>query len=207
MEKHAKRTSVLRAVALAAALAPSAFGAVISFGPMTVAPTDTTSGPSFSVLGGVQAGDTIVIDTSGIMYLQLQNTYGTNAAGIVVVAGTSGVGQATMNPGPGYGTGTNYGVLLLGNTSAGFFQVYPSDAAHGLGSPAPPQSLHIILDLNTFGGGVLIGATTLEFLLSDTIITDNSGFYTVSGVPEPSSAAQAVFALLVSAGLLRRRRA
>ena len=206
------RLVFLLAVTLAVVTAPSAFGTAITFSTVTVGPTETTagSGPSFAVPGGVLVGDTITIDTNGTMYLQTGGTYGTNAAGIVVVNGTALVGQDTPNPGPGTGTGTTYGALLLGNSTDGFFQMYPSDASNGLGSPTPPTDLLTTLNLSTFAGGNLIGATTLEFLLSDTIVSDNSGQYTVSSgssVPEPVSGALVGWGLLAAAALVRRRKA
>jgi uncharacterized protein (TIGR03382 family) len=176
---------------------------------VTVGPPDTTSGsgPSFAVPGGVQPGETITIETTGIMYLQAGGTqYGTNAAGIVVVAGTAGVGASGINTGPGPGTGRSWGAWLLGNSVDGFFQVYASDASNGLCSVSPPTDLLTTLNLSSFAGGSLVGATTLEFLLSDTVTSDNSGLYAVSTIPEPASAALAGFGLLAALALVRRRK-
>jgi hypothetical protein len=206
-----KWTVLLLGVALTVATGQPAFGAQIEFGTVTLGPADTMTGPAFAVPGGVQAGDTIGIETTNIMYLQTGNTYGTNAAGVVVVPGSAPIGQFGINPSgppfPDYGAGTPYGDLLLGNPAFGFFAVYPTDASTGAGSSAPPTDLRITLNLGSFGGGSLVGAPSLEFLLSDTQVTDNSGYFTVSSVPEPVSASLMGCGLLLAAALRRRRKA
>jgi len=165
-------------------------------------------GPAFTVAGNLLGTDTLSLMVSGTVDLA-GGGFTANAAGIVTAPATTNTGvhpgQTTPNSGNAL---LNYGALLIGNSTLGFFQVFPSSAAFGLGSGSPPTTL--VLTNRTlanigFTAGLSNG-TILELRVSDTNSGDNSGQFLVtqSSVPEP-----ATFGLL-SLGLgmmlsLRRR--
>jgi hypothetical protein len=172
--------------------------------PEVVLATDTLSGPTFLVPVGLTSTDTLSLTVDGLVCLQGGGAYCTNAAGVVVTPGSQPTGAALP-----FGS-TTYGALLLGNTTLGFFQVFPTDAANGLGSGAPPSTLTQTTTLGALGfAGGIPGGSTLEWRVADTPNTDNSGSFRITepnAVPEPSSI------LLLGMGLLglaswRRRKA
>jgi hypothetical protein len=96
-------------------------------------------------------------------------------------------------------------------------QIYPTNAANGLGSLTPPSSLTVTnvsfasLGLNT----TMPVGTVLQFLVSDTNTFDNFGSFTVSGsintasisgVPEPGSVSMVLIGLAALGGFRYRRR-
>ncbi len=168
--------------------------ATISFtSPQVVLSTQTTGGPTFLVPSALLSSDLIELTVDGLVCLQDAGTFCTNAAGVIVVAGSHGVGNSLPNG------GTTFGSLLLGNSTLGFQQIFPTNAANGLGSGAPPSSLTLSTTLGAIGfGSGIPGGSTLEWRISDTNIADNSGSYTITSaaVPEPASV------LLLGLGLL-----
>ena len=183
------RTIAVCAFIIASASLVSA--ATINFAPVTVLGTDVGSGPSIMLTGGAAPTDLFNLVVSGLVDLQGNGVYGTNAAGVIVVAGSSGVGQTLVN-----GT-TNFGSLLIGNSTLGFQQIFPANAANGLGSLTPPSTLSTTVSVGSLFGGSLAPGTSLQFRISDTNTFDNFGQFSlttlslttadVSGVPEPST--------------------
>jgi hypothetical protein len=154
--------------------------------PITVLGTDVFTGPTFTLTSDYSATDILSFSVSGIVYLQPGSTFGTNAAGVVVVAGSTGVGGALPN------AGGTYGSLLLGGGSLPFVQLIAASAATGLGSANPPTEFAFSDTLgNIFGSGLTAG-TELEFRISDINTGDNSGQFAltppdIDGVPEPGT--------------------
>ena len=173
--------------------AGSLSAASISFpSPTSVDSMSTTvgSGPSFLVAAGLTSTDLISLTVDGLACLQPGTTYCTNAAGVVVVAGSEPVGSAFVNPGDSPPGAFYYGALLLGNTTLGFHQVFAADAGNGLGSGAPPTVLSLTATLGSIGfTSGIAGGTTLEWRISDEPAGDNTGAYRIvdASVPEPSS--------------------
>lgn len=194
--------------ALLSVFAFSASAAVIPIPGTLVPGTDVFAGPTFTLTSIVQPTDLLSLTAGGQVFLQNGPAYGTNPAGVVTTAGSTGVGGTSLNG------GTNFGALLLGNTTLGFFQLFPANAANGLGSLTPPSALTLSgVTMSSIGfSSALPSGTVLEFRISDINTSDNSGQFTVSGqivtsaVPEPSAGLPAIGGI----GLLflhqRRRR-
>src|SRR5436190_23009375 len=112
--------------ALMLASVATTFAATITISSTTVNGTDVFSGPTLTLTSSVVSTDTLTLTTIGQVFLQSGSTYGTNAAGVLTTAGSpTGVGGSSPNP----STGTTYGSLLFGNSTFGFVQVYPTNAA------------------------------------------------------------------------------
>jgi hypothetical protein len=193
------------------ASAITTFAGTISIPGTTVIGTDALSGPTLTLTAAVAPTDTLTLTTTGEVFLQGPSAYGTNAAGVVTTAGTAGVGGSSTNG------STTFGALLFGNSTFGFVQVYPTNAGNGLGSATPPASLSVIavsLSSLGFNTSMPIG-TVLQFLISDTITSDNFGSFLVSGsintagqngvVPEPGSIAMVLLGLAALGGFRYRR--
>jgi hypothetical protein len=181
-------------VASSVALCTSnANAASLIINPTTVNAVDVFTGPTFTVNGDYLGTDTISLNVSGTVNLNdaTPTGYTTNAAGVLTQLGTLGSqGSAVVNP----ATGFDYGALLLGNSTLGFKQLFPASAANGLGSSSTPTDLSLSnVALSTlFGSQGLANGTVLQFLVSDSNTTSNSGAFTVRGsidgatsVPEP----------------------
>ena len=203
------KTLSLFAVLLASAV--TTFAATITIASTTVNGTDVFSGPSLTLTSPVASTDTLTLTASGQIFLQGNGIFGTNPAGVLTTAGSSPVGASLANG------STNFGSLLLGNSTLGFVQVYPTNTANGLGSATPPSTLTVTnvsfasLGLNT----AMPAGTVLQFRISDTNTSDNFGSFTVSGsintasvsgVPEPGSISMLLMGLAGFGGFRYRRR-
>lgn len=177
-------SAVVFVISLTAFATPRlADASTVLFPALTVDSTSAT-GTSFTYSGTLTGSDTLSLTAIGSPCLQSGNTYCTNAAGVVVVAGTQPVGGSSMNG------GTTFGSLLLTISGVGTEQLFPTNPANGLGSSSPPTSLF----LPSTSLSALFGSfspevdPTFTFVMSDTIRSDNSGSFTVSSaVPEPST--------------------
>ena len=189
---------------------------VITFGPDTVTATSDT-GVSFEYVGTLTQNDTLELTVSGDPCLQPGPKYCVNGAGVVTVAGTSPIGAATTFMAPFGGTdGTwDFGSLLMEISGAGTVQVFPADAADGLGSGSPSTTLTLpFTTLSALGFSSFDQVNpTITFVLADNLYTDNSGQFSVSGafntsqVPEPASAGVVGVLVCALATVVRRRRA
>jgi hypothetical protein len=197
--------SALAVAALCALAGPrQAEATVVIFpSPLTVDST-SASGTSFTYSGTLTGGDILSLFASGSPCLQSGNTYCTNAAGVVTVAGSLGVGGSSQNP----DNGTTFGSLLLTISGVGTEQIFPTNAANGLGSGTPPTSLFLSTSLSSLGFGVFSADNpTLTFVMSDTIRSDNSGAFTIaSAVPEPSTWAMMILGFLGVGYMAYRRK-
>jgi hypothetical protein len=148
-------------------------------------------GPTFTVIGNLLGTDTLSLTVSGTVDLA-SGGFTANAAGVITAPATTNTGahpgQTTPNSG---NTLLNYAALLIGNSTLGFFQVFPSSAAFGLGSGSPPTTLVLtnrtLADIGFAAG--LSNGTMLELRVSDINAGDNSGQFQVtqSSVPEPAT--------------------
>jgi MYXO-CTERM domain-containing protein len=189
---------MLLTATLLGVVALSASAATLTVPTTTVLGTDVFSGPTFVVASNYDASDFLSLTAQGTVFLQSGGTFGTNAAGVVVVAGSSPVGDSLANG------ATTFGSLLLGNGSLGFVQLFPTNAGNGLGSGSPPTTLSLNQTLGSIFGQGLSAGTVLELRISDVNTFDNSGSFVVSSVPEPSTWLFAMSGLgLLAAG--RRR--
>jgi hypothetical protein len=183
---------------------------LIPLSPITVEALSTT-GVSFSYAGTLTQNDTLELTVTGDPCLQLGPAYCVNGAGVVTVAGTSPVGAATTFSGTfGGTTGTwDFGALLMEISGTSTVQIFPADAADGLGSGSPPLSLTLPLTtLSALGFPVFDEVNpTITFILADNLYTDNSGQFNLSQVPEPTTVSVVGVLVCAMAGLVRRRRA
>jgi len=149
-------------------------------------------GPTFTVNGNFLGTDTLSLMVSGTVDLA-GGDFTANAAGIIIGPNTTNTGNHPGETSPNIDNPSlNYAALLLGNSTLGFFQVFPSSLDFGLGNPTPPTSLTLtdrsLGDIG-FASGLSTG-TVLEFRVSDINAFDNSGAFNitqVTQVPEPGN--------------------
>ena len=210
---------------LAALMTGTAFAATVTLpgGTLTVPGTSTT-GVSFVYSGTLTQNDTIALTQAGNPCLQTA-AYCTNGAGVVTVAGSTGVGGTSTFSGPSGGVpaGTwHFGALLMTISGVGAVQVFPTNAANGLGSATPPASLSLSsTTLGSLGFGTFSQVNpTITFIVADNNFGDNSGQFVLTqpAAPPPVNTAiptlgewgLIVLAVLLGAagiGRLRRRTA
>ena len=146
-------------------------------------------GPTFTVNGNFLGTDTLSLTASGTVDLA-SGDFTANAAGIIVGPATTNTGNHPGQTSPNSDNPSlNYAALLIGNSTLGFFQVFPSTPEFGLGNPNPPTTLILsdrtLADIG-FGGGLSNG-TVLELRVSDINAFDNSGAFSITQVPEPGT--------------------
>lgn len=146
-------------------------------------------GPDFTVAGNFLSTDTVSITVSGTVDLA-SGDFTANAAGIIVSPSTTNTGNHPGEVTPNSGNPSlNYAALLIGNSTLGFFQLFPSSAEFGLGDATPPTTLTLVdrtLGDIGFTSGLSSG-TVLELRVSDINFADNSGAFNLSQVPEPAT--------------------
>jgi len=150
-----------------------------------VIPGTSSAGASFTYTGTLTQADTIAFSQTGNPCLQSGNTYCVNGAGVIVVAGTSPVGAST-----GFGSWT-YGALLMQISGVGTVQVWPTNAANGLGSGSPPTGLTLpTTTLAALGFPAFSQANpTITFIVADTNFGDNSESFTLTQAAAPAAVA------------------
>lgn len=169
------------------------YAATISFGTLNVSSLSST-GVSFTYSGTLTQADTITFTQSGDPCLQgsgAPGAYCVNGAGVVVVAGTSPVGaDSTFSGtfGPTMAT-WDFGALLMEISTVATVQVFPADAANGLDSSTPPDSLTLpSTTLSALGFPMFsVVNPTITFFVADDFYPDNSGQFTLTQAPEPAS--------------------
>jgi len=189
------------------------WGNAIPVAPITI-DTLSDTGTSFVYSGTLTQNDSLQLNVSGNPCLQ-SGAYCVNPAGVVVVPGTLGVGAAFAFADTFGGTfGTwNAGALAMeiSGTSSYTVQIFPADAANGLGSGSPPKSLTLpVTTLSALGfPDFSYVDPTITFFMLDNLYPDNSGhFYLSQSSPVPEPTAVSVVGLLVCAlaGAVRRTR-
>jgi hypothetical protein len=171
-----------------------------------------TPGPTFTVSGNFTANDDVNAVVSGTVDLDSGN-YTANAAGILVSPATSNTGSHPGQITAGGYMGFPFAAILIGNSSLGFFPLFPADVANGMGNSTPPTNLSVDETLGSiFGPSVTIpNGTVLSFEVNDIDTYNNSGAFHIStftlssSVPDAGSAV-ALFGLSLSALAAFRRR-
>ena len=151
-------------------------------GVLTV-PSLTPTGVSFTYSGTLTQNATLSLNTSGSVCLQ-SGAYCTNAAGVVLIPGTLGVGGVSTFSGTFGGTTGNWnqGAIGLTISGVGTVQIFPANAANGAGSGLPPNALSLpSTSLASLGfGSFSVVNPTITFFLLDNLYPDNSGSFTLT---------------------------
>lgn len=171
-------------------------------------PGISTTGVSFTFTGTLTQTDTLSFTESGNPCLQSPPAYCVNGAGVVTTAGTSPVGAATTFMGTFNGTTEtwDFGAILLEISGEGAVQIFPANAANGLGSATPPHSLTLpTTSLSSLGfPSFSVVNPTIMFVMADTLYSDNSGQFVISQVPEPGTGTLIFAIASLVAGLATR---
>ena len=180
-----------------------AFAQTISFtSPLSVQAINS-SGTSFVYSGTLTQAATISLTASGTACEQAGPAYCTNAAGVVVVAGSSGVGAATTFTGNIGGTTAawNFGSLIMSVEGVGSVQIFPASVGNGLGSSSPPTNLTLpATSLAALGFPAFsVVSPEITFVVADNFYPDNSGAFTLAqGASAPTTPVPATLYLAVA---------
>src|SRR5262249_46541428 len=80
-------------------------------------------GPTFTVIGNFSGSDTLSLIATGTVDLA-NGSFTSNAAGIITAPATTNTGAHPGQTSPNADNGAlNYGALLIGNSTLGFFQL------------------------------------------------------------------------------------
>ncbi len=169
----------------------------------------SSTGVTFTLTGSFTTTDTIDAVVSGTVDLNNGN-YTANAAGIVVAPPTTNTGT---HPGQTDANTTDpsvpFAALLIGNSTLGFFPLFPADAADGLGSSTPPTNLTVSETVGSIFGAALPSGTVLTLKVSDctSCFADNSGSFVtaLASVPEPATFGSTALLLLSGLFVAQRR--
>jgi len=151
----------------------------------------SSTGASFTYSGTLTQAESVSLNASGTSCEQGGGTYCTNASGVVVIPGSSLAGAATSFSGTFGGTlGTwTYGSLIMIISGAGAVQVFPANAANGLGSGSPSSTLTLpATTLAALGfGSFSVVNPTITFVVADNNYPDNSGGFVLNQGAIPST--------------------
>lgn len=188
--------SMLGSVAtLIATASPTLAGTIMLPGGSVTVPNIPT-GTTVQVSGTYSQMETVAFRVSGIAYEQNSSgpdtnagtpQYGTNAAGVLVVAGDGGSAES---PGGAIGFANDiFGALLISLNGGPQTQIFATSPANGLASPSAPTQLTFSGPLSAlFGSFGTVTNPQVTFQIADVDYNNNSGYYTVrSAVPEPST--------------------
>ena len=182
-------------------LSSAAFAQSVNLpGPISVQAL-SSSGSSFSYSGTLTQAATIALTAGGASCEQAGGVYCTNASGVVVIAGSSAVGAATSFTGivGGFSGTWNYGALIMTISGVGSVQVFPANAANGLGSATPPGTLSkASTSLSALGfSNFSVVNPTITFTTADNNYGDNSGGFTITQTGASTTPAPSTLVLLL----------
>ena len=154
-------------------------------------PSLSGAGASFTYAGAAVPGDTLSVTVTGPVYLEPGPAYGTNAAGVVLVAGVDGnqpVGSK-LTCGSIDSVEFDCGSLMVSISSGGttyYGRMFLANKKDGHGRGKPPVSLTYKASLKTLFGkdsgykAFRFVKPTFTFVVSDTLYSDNTGDFTIN---------------------------
>ena len=208
------RTTVaaISSVALFFSLLSIGQAATIDLPEAVVPGTAATNGPIFEVVTDWLPGDTIRAIVSGTVDFNSSNgnNYSAdwNAAGVVVQTRST---RLTVGGTDYYYVNQGWLRLAIGNASLGFFPLFEVSEENGLGTSSPPETLILnrtVAEIfaNAAPDGIAAG-TILQYRIYDSPISDNTGAFVISTVPELATWSYFLLGLgaLGLSGILRRQ--
>ena len=178
---------ILKRLLITLAVASACFAGTVRVPslPVTI-PASSATGSSFTFSGTLTDNDTIDLVLGGAGCLQTGGTaYCTNGAGVLTVPGggfTAGqTATGSMSVG-GYTKTYDYGAVIMVISGVGAVQIFPANAANGLGSGAPTTSLWLSTTSLSALGFPHFSATnpTISFIIADDNRADNGGSITLT---------------------------